>query len=318
MLRPNILSPFSSATCGQQEQGSGVMASRAAHPRSLLPARRSSSGAGPDDPRRCGVPADALAALRGRSRRDLERRPVQRSGQLPPSRPLGRAGRGRSLLWPLPDCLPLPSVLRPSWRRRLALQGRQNRRVHRTTRTWTSQHYARLPCNWRRPPSSCATGRGGRGDRDLRAVRRSPPSSPSWLRCSFCRACTPWHDSFRKIGARSVHRADQRGPRRVRARRDFRAVSGEFPPTPGWRTSRCYTDSACCNRAVGADRDTITRARHFHRLGYARTTSRPARRGVGQVASRAGHLLVNPGLRPVLELRRLVIAPTRAVLGTAF
>jgi uncharacterized protein with von Willebrand factor type A (vWA) domain len=85
-----------------------------------------------DDPRREGLPRDALRRFEALLRRELERAQVERSGNLPPSRPLGELDRALPS-GPLADLAAVHRVV-AQLRRRLATQGLQarghNRHAH--------------------------------------------------------------------------------------------------------------------------------------------------------------------------------------------
>ncbi|MGA7704448.1 MAG: hypothetical protein WB998_06075, partial [Solirubrobacteraceae bacterium] len=73
------------ATFGQAEQGSGVIGVDVQRIRRALGLRAEPQPDLPeDDPRRDGVPRDALRRFEALMRRELERTQVQRSGRLPP------------------------------------------------------------------------------------------------------------------------------------------------------------------------------------------------------------------------------------------
>jgi uncharacterized protein with von Willebrand factor type A (vWA) domain len=82
-----------------------------------------------DDPRREGLPRDALRRFEALLRRELERAQVERSGNLPPARPLGELDRALPS-GPLADLAAVHRVV-AQLRRRLATQGLQARGHHR-------------------------------------------------------------------------------------------------------------------------------------------------------------------------------------------
>src|ERR1019366_2768290 len=79
----------------------------------------------PEDPRRDGLPRDALRRFEALLRRELERSQVERTGSLPPARPLGELDRALPS-GPLADLAAVHRVV-AQLRRRLATQGMQNR-----------------------------------------------------------------------------------------------------------------------------------------------------------------------------------------------
>jgi uncharacterized protein with von Willebrand factor type A (vWA) domain len=78
-----------------------------------------------DDPRREGLPREALRRFEALLRRELERAQVERSGNLPPARPLGELDRALPS-GPLADLAAVHRVV-AQLRRRLATQGLQAR-----------------------------------------------------------------------------------------------------------------------------------------------------------------------------------------------
>jgi uncharacterized protein len=111
------------ATFGQQEQGSGVIGVDVQRIRRSLGLRAEPQPELPeDDPRRDGVPRDALRRFEALMRRELERSQVQRSGRLPPSRPLGEMDRALPS-GPLADLAAVHRVV-TQLRRRLATHGK--------------------------------------------------------------------------------------------------------------------------------------------------------------------------------------------------
>jgi uncharacterized protein with von Willebrand factor type A (vWA) domain len=83
----------------------------------------------PGDPRREGLPKDALRRFEAMLRRELERAQIERTGELPPSRPLGELDRALPS-GPAADLAAVHRVV-AQLRRRLATQGVQRRGSHR-------------------------------------------------------------------------------------------------------------------------------------------------------------------------------------------
>ena len=83
----------------------------------------------PGDPRREGLPKDALRRFEALLRRELERAQIERTGELPPSRPLGELDRALPS-GPAADLAAVHRVV-AQLRRRLATQGVQRRGSHR-------------------------------------------------------------------------------------------------------------------------------------------------------------------------------------------
>jgi hypothetical protein len=83
----------------------------------------------PGDPRRDGLPREALRRFEALLRRELERAQIERTGELPPSRPLGELDRALPS-GPAADLAAVHRVV-AQLRRRLATQGVQRRGSHR-------------------------------------------------------------------------------------------------------------------------------------------------------------------------------------------
>jgi hypothetical protein len=83
----------------------------------------------PGDPRRDGLPKEALRRFEAILRRELERAQIERTGELPPSRPLGELDRALPS-GPAADLAAVHRVV-AQLRRRLATQGVQRRGSHR-------------------------------------------------------------------------------------------------------------------------------------------------------------------------------------------
>jgi hypothetical protein len=83
----------------------------------------------PGDPRREGLPKEALRRFEAILRRELERAQIERTGELPPSRPLGELDRALPS-GPAADLAAVHRVV-AQLRRRLATQGVQRRGSHR-------------------------------------------------------------------------------------------------------------------------------------------------------------------------------------------
>ncbi len=99
---------------------------RAAHPPRARPALPSPSpNCPPSDPRRDGLPREALRRFEALLRRELERAQIERTGSLPPARPLGELDRALPS-GPLQDLAAVHRVV-AQLRRRLATQGLQAR-----------------------------------------------------------------------------------------------------------------------------------------------------------------------------------------------
>src|SRR4029077_2813056 len=78
-----------------------------------------------DDPRRDGLPRDALRRFEALLRRELERAQIERTGKLPPSRPLNELDRALPS-GPLADLAAVHRVVM-ALKRRLKTQGQETR-----------------------------------------------------------------------------------------------------------------------------------------------------------------------------------------------
>jgi uncharacterized protein len=114
------------AALAQRDGGSGVIGVDVQRIRRTLGLRAEAQPELPaDDPRREGLPRDALRRFEALLRRELERAQVQRTGGLPPARPLGELDRALPS-GPLQDLAAVHRVV-AQLRRRLATQGSQAR-----------------------------------------------------------------------------------------------------------------------------------------------------------------------------------------------
>jgi len=114
------------AAFGRREEGSGVIGVDVQRIRRALGLRTEPQPDLPaEDPRREGLPRDALRRFEALLRRELERGQIERTGSLPPSRPLGELDRALPS-GPLADLAAVHRVV-IQLRRRLATQGMQAR-----------------------------------------------------------------------------------------------------------------------------------------------------------------------------------------------
>jgi uncharacterized protein len=114
------------AAFARRQEGSGVIGVDVQRIRRALGLRAEPQPDLPEgDPRRDGVPRDALRRFEGLLRRELERAQVERTGSLPPARPLGELDRALPS-GPLADLAAVQRVV-AQLRRRLATQGLQAR-----------------------------------------------------------------------------------------------------------------------------------------------------------------------------------------------
>jgi uncharacterized protein with von Willebrand factor type A (vWA) domain len=114
------------AAFGRQGEGSGVIGVDVQRIRRALGLRSEPQpDLPPGDPRRDGLPRDQLRRFEGLLRRELERAQIERTEQLPPSRPLNELDRALPS-GPLQDLAAVHRVV-AQLRRRLATQGNETR-----------------------------------------------------------------------------------------------------------------------------------------------------------------------------------------------
>jgi len=114
------------AAFGRQGEGSGVIGVDVQRIRRQLGLRSEPQpDLPPEDPRRDGLPREALRRFEALLRRELERMQIERTAQLPPSRPLNELDRALPS-GPLQDLAAVHRVV-AQLRRRLATQGMEMR-----------------------------------------------------------------------------------------------------------------------------------------------------------------------------------------------
>ncbi len=114
------------ATFARRQEGSGVIGVDVQRIRRALGLRSEPQPELPaEDPRRDGLPREALRRFEALLRRELERAQIERTGSLPPARPLGELDRSLPS-GPLQDLAAVHRVV-AQLRRRLATQGLQAR-----------------------------------------------------------------------------------------------------------------------------------------------------------------------------------------------
>jgi uncharacterized protein with von Willebrand factor type A (vWA) domain len=114
------------AAFARRQEGSGVIGVDVQRIRRALGLRAEPQPDAPEgDPRRDGLPREALRRFEALLRRELERAQIERTGDLPPARPLGELDRALPS-GPLADLAAVHRVV-AQLRRRLATQGLQAR-----------------------------------------------------------------------------------------------------------------------------------------------------------------------------------------------
>jgi uncharacterized protein len=282
------------ATFGQQEQGSGVIGVDVQRIRRSLGLRAEPQPELPvDDPRRDGVPRDALRRFEQLLRRELERRQVQRSGGLPPARPLGELDRALPS-GPLQDLAAVHRVV-AQLRRRLATQGRQlrgHRRhahvdVRRTMRA--SLQTGGVPVELRYRPV--------RPRRPEIYVLCDVSTSVTSASVFFLSVLHALHDSFRKMRSFVFIERISEVTELFGHLRDFRAVSERISSDAGVADISGYTDyGRVWSELLELIADDLHPRATLIVLGDARTNGRDPRAELfGQIAMRAGRTFwLNP------------------------
>jgi uncharacterized protein len=282
------------AAFGQTEQGSGVIGVEVQRIRRALGLRTEPQPDLPDDdPRRDGVPRAALRRFEALMRRELERSQVQRSGRLPPARPLGELDRALPS-GPLQDLAAVHRVV-AQLRRRLATQGKQNR-GHR--------HHAHVDVR-RTMRASLQTGGV---PVELRYRPRRPRRPEIYVLCDVSTSVTSasvfflsvlhaLHDSFRKMRSFVFIERISEVTDVFEHERDFRTVSERISSDAGVADISGYTDyGRVWSELLELIGDDLHPRATVIVLGDARTNGRDPRADLfGQIAVRAGRTFwLNP------------------------
>ena len=168
----------------------------------------------PEDPRRDGLPRDALRRFEAHLRRELERAQIQRAGSLPPARPLGELDRALPS-GPLADLAAVHRVV-AQLRRRLATQGWQTRGHAPSRPRRRAPHDARVAADRRCAGGAEVPPPPPAAPRAVRAVRRLHERDLRVGLLPLGAACAPRHVSQDALVR--VHRAHLGGHRHLRAR----------------------------------------------------------------------------------------------------
>jgi uncharacterized protein with von Willebrand factor type A (vWA) domain len=279
---------------GRREEGSGVIGVDVQRIRRALGLRTEPQPDLPtDDPRREGLPRDALRRFEALLRRELERAQIERTGSLPPSRPLGELDRALPS-GPLADLAAVHRVV-TQLRRRLATQGMQARGHRR---------HAQVDVR-RTMRASLQTG----GVPVVLKYRPRRPRRPEiYVLCDVSTSVTSasvfflsvlhaLHDSFRKMRSFVFIERVSEVTDIFASERNFKAVSERISSDAGVADISGYTDYGRVwselLELVGEDlhpRATVIV------LGDARTNGRDPRSDLfAQVAARAGRTFwLNP------------------------
>jgi hypothetical protein len=282
------------AAFGQQERGSGVIGVDVQRIRRALGLRSEPQPELPaGDPRREGLPREALRRFEALLRRELERAQIERTGALPPARPLGDLDRALPS-GPLQDLAAVHRVV-AQLRRRLATQGKQAR-GHR--------HHAHVDVR-RTMRASLQTG----GVPVVLKYRPRRPRRPEiYVLCDVSTSVTSasvfflsvlhaLHDSFRKMRSFVFIERISEVTDVFEAERDFKAMSERIATDAGVADISGYTDyGRVWSEFLTLVEDDLHPRATVIVLGDARTNGRDPRADLfAAVAARAGRTFwLNP------------------------
>jgi uncharacterized protein with von Willebrand factor type A (vWA) domain len=292
--RMRDLARLAIAAFARQQAGSGVIGVDVQRIRRALGLRTEPQRELPgDDPRREGLPREALRRFEALLRRELERALIQRTEQLPPSRPLNELDRALPS-GPLQDLAAVHRIV-AQLKRRLKTQGQETR---------GHQHHAHVDVR-RTMRASLQTG-GVPVDLRYKPVRPRRPeiyvlcdvsTSVTSASVFFLSVLHALHDSFRKMRSFVFIERISEVTDVFDRKRDFRAVSEAIARDAGVADVSGYTDYG---RVWSEFRTLVEDELHPRAtvivLGDARTNGRDPRADVfAEVAARAGRTFwLNP------------------------
>ena len=282
------------AAFGRQGEGSGVIGVDVQRIRRALGLRvEPQPQLDEDDPRRAGLPRDALRRFEGLLRRELERGQIERTARLPPSRPLNELDRALPS-GPLQDLAAVHRVV-AQLKRRLKTQGQEHR-----------GHSRHAHVDIRRTMRASLQTGGVPVDLRFKPVRPRRPeiyvlcdvsTSVTSASVFFLSVLHALHDSFRKMRSFVFIERISEVTDVFDRERDFRAVSEAIARDAGVADISGYTDYG---RVWSEFRELVEDDLHPRAtvivLGDARTNGRDPRADVfGQIAARAGRTFwLNP------------------------
>jgi uncharacterized protein with von Willebrand factor type A (vWA) domain len=282
------------AAFAKRQEGSGVIGVDVQRIRRALGLRAEPQPDLPeDDPRREGLPRDQLRRFEAMLRRELERAQIERTGNLPPARPLGELDRALPS-GPLADLAAVHRVV-TQLRRRLATQGLQLRGhrkhaqvdVRRTMRA--SLQTGGVPVELKFRPK--------RPKRPEIYVLCDVSTSVTSASVFFLSVLHALHDTFRKMRSFVFIERISEVTDIFEHERNFKTVSERIGSDAGVADISGYTDygRVWSEFLVQVEDDLHPRATVIV-LGDARTNGRDPRADIfAQIAARAGRTFwLNP------------------------
>ena len=288
------LARLSIAAFGRQGQGSGVVGVDVQRIRRALGLRSEPQlGLPPEDPRRKGVPREALRAFEAMLRRELERAQIERQQALPPARPLNEIDRALPS-GPLQDLAAVHRVV-AQLKRRLKTQGQEQR---------GSQRHAHVDVR-RTMRASLQTGgvpvqlkfRPRRPRRPEIYVLCDVSTSVTSASVFFLSVLHALHDSFRRMRSFVFIERISEVTDVFARERDFRAVSEAIGRDAGVADVSGYTDyGRVWNEFRTLVEDDLHPRATVIVLGDARTNGRdPKAEAFARITAKAGRTFwLNP------------------------
>jgi hypothetical protein len=282
------------AAFARRQEGSGVIGVDVQRIRRALGLRAEPQPDFPaQDPRREGLPRESLRRFEALLRRELERAQIERTGELPPSRPLGELDRALPS-GPLADLAAVHRVV-AQLRRRLATQGVQARGHRR---------HAHVDVR-RTMRASLQTGgvpvvlkfRPRRPKRPEIFVLCDVSTSVTSASVFFLSVLHALHDTFRKMRSFVFIERISEVTDIFERERDFKAVSERISSDAGVADISGYTDyGRVWSEFLVLLEDELHPRATVIVLGDARTNGRDPRADVfAQIAARAGRTFwLNP------------------------
>jgi uncharacterized protein len=282
------------AAFARRQEGSGVIGVDVQRIRRALGLRVEPQPELPaEDPRRDGLPREALRRFEALLRRELERDQIERTGNLPPSRPLGELDRALPS-GPLADLAAVHRVV-AQLRRRLATQGMQQRGhrrhahvdVRRTMRA--SLQTGGVPIVLKYRPR--------RPKRPEIFVLCDVSTSVTSASVFFLSVLHALHDTFRKMRSFVFIERISEVTDIFERERDFKAVSERISSDAGVADISGYTDyGRVWSEFLALLEDELHPRATVIVLGDARTNGRDPRADVfARIAARAGRTFwLNP------------------------